>query len=94
MNPVSRFVYWNMNYHVEHHMYPMVPFHRLPDLHEAIRHDLPTANTSILQAYREMWPAVLRQLRHEDYFLRRELPATARPYLEGPRVEARGSVAG
>ena len=25
MNPVSRFIYWNMNYHVEHHMFPMVP---------------------------------------------------------------------
>lgn len=30
INPVSRFIYWNMNYHVEHHMFPMVPFHRLP----------------------------------------------------------------
>ena len=27
MNPVSRFIYWNMNYHVEHHMFPMVPYH-------------------------------------------------------------------
>ena len=94
MNPISRFIYWNMNYHVEHHMYPMVPFHRLPDLHDAIRHDLPAPNTSILQAYREMWPAVLRQLRHEEYFLRRDLPATAMPYLEDRRVEARGAVVG
>ena len=30
MNPVSRFIYWNMNYHVEHHMFPMVPYHALP----------------------------------------------------------------
>ena len=28
INPFSRFVYWNMNYHVEHHMFPMVPYHR------------------------------------------------------------------
>ena len=27
MNPVSRWIYWNMNYRVEHHMFPMVPFH-------------------------------------------------------------------
>ena len=27
MNPVSRWIYWNMNYHVEHHMFPMVPYH-------------------------------------------------------------------
>lgn len=30
MNPFFRFVYSNMNYHVEHHMFPMVPFHALP----------------------------------------------------------------
>ena len=34
MNPLSRFVYWNMNYHVEHHMFPMVPYHALPELHK------------------------------------------------------------
>ena len=27
MNPVSHWIYWNMNYHVEHHMFPMVPYH-------------------------------------------------------------------
>ena len=27
-----------------------------------------------------MWPAVKRQLRYEDYFLKRELPPTAKPY--------------
>ena len=47
MNPLSRFVYWNMNYHVEHHMFPMVPFHALPRLHELIKHDLPPPNPSI-----------------------------------------------
>jgi fatty acid desaturase len=80
MNPVSRFIYWNMNYHVEHHMFPMVPYHALPRLHELIKHDLPAANPSILHAYREMIPAFVRQLRNEDYFLERALPPTARPY--------------
>jgi fatty acid desaturase len=32
-----RFVAWNMPYHVEHHVYPNVPFHRLPALHRLIR---------------------------------------------------------
>ena len=41
MNPVFRFLYWNMNYHVEHHMFPMVPYHALPELHEEIKHDCP-----------------------------------------------------
>lgn len=80
MNPASRFIYWNMNYHVEHHMFPMVPYHALPRLHDLIKDDLPAANPSIWAAYKEMWPAVRRQLRNEEYFLKRELPPTAKPY--------------
>ncbi|CDZ63281.1 fatty acid desaturase family protein [Neorhizobium galegae] len=82
MNPISRFIYWNMNYHVEHHMFPMVPYHALPKLHAMIKDDLPVPNRSILDGYREMIPAFLRQLRNEDYFLKRELPPTAKPYRE------------
>ena len=80
MNPVSRFIYWNMNYHIEHHMFPMVPYHLLPALHAAIRHDLPAPSRSILAAYREMLPALKRQLTNEEYFVQRTLPATAKPY--------------
>ena len=90
MNPVSRFIYWNMNYHVEHHMFPMVPYHRLPDLHERIRHDLPAPSPSIWAAYREMLPVLLRQLRNDDVFLRRDLPPTARPYREDLHADALG----
>jgi fatty acid desaturase len=88
INPISRFVYWNMNYHVEHHMFPMVPYHRLPELHEKIKHDLPAPNTSILDAYREIWPALKRQLRYEDFFVKRELPVSARPYREDLHEQA------
>lgn len=91
MNRVSRFIYWNMNYHVEHHMFPMVPYHQLPALHARIRHDLPAPNTSIAQAFREMWPALVRQLRYEDYFLKRALPATAKPYREDFHARALGA---
>jgi fatty acid desaturase len=80
MNPVSRFIYLNMNYHVEHHMFPMVPYHALPKLHEMIKADLPPATPSIWACYKEMIPVWLRQLRGEDIFLIRELPKTAKPY--------------
>jgi fatty acid desaturase len=82
MNPISRFIYWNMNYHVEHHMFPMVPYHALPRLHALIKEDLPTPNSSITEAFREMWPALKRQLADEDYFLKRELPPSAKPYRD------------
>lgn len=82
MNPVSRWIYWNMNYHVEHHMFPMVPYHALPRLHELIKHDLPTPNPSMWHAYKEVWPVLLMQLRYEDFYLKRELPPSARPYRD------------
>lgn len=36
-NRIVRFLAWNMPYHVEHHVIPNVPFHRLPDLHQEMR---------------------------------------------------------
>lgn len=80
VNPISRFIYWNMNYHVEHHMFPMVPYHALPRLHDMLKHDFPAPTASIWAAYKEMIPAWRRQLRGEDYFITRALPATAKPY--------------
>lgn len=35
-----RFLAWNMPYHVEHHVLPQVPFHRLPEVHEAMKAEL------------------------------------------------------
>jgi len=82
MNPISRFIYWNMNYHVEHHMFPMVPYHALPRLHDLIKDDLPAPSPSIAAAFAEMWPAIRRQVMNEDYFLKRDLPPGAKPYRE------------
>jgi fatty acid desaturase len=96
MNPVSSFIYWNMNYHAEHHMFPTEPYDNLPKHYELIRHDLPRPNSSIWEAYREMIPAAGQQRRDPDYFVRREPPPTAKPYREGlhnwvpERVTARG----
>jgi fatty acid desaturase len=79
MNPFFRFVYSNMNYHVEHHMYPMVPFYSLPALHQEIRSDCPPAYRSTLAAYREMIPALRIQRRDPYHYVRRPLPASANP---------------
>ena len=84
MNRASRFIYWNMNYHVEHHMFRLVPYFQLPKLHAALAHDLPTPNPSIVAAYAEMLPALLRQRTDPDFHLLRPLPATATPYRVAP----------
>jgi MocE subfamily Rieske [2Fe-2S] domain protein len=78
MNTVNRFLYWNMNYHIEHHMFPLVPYHNLPRLHELVRADMPTPYPSIWAAWRELAPAVLRQARNPAYFVERKLPESSR----------------
>ena len=32
-NRIVRWLAWNMPYHAEHHAYPAVPFHKLPEFH-------------------------------------------------------------
>ena len=80
MNPISRFIYWNMNYHVEHHMFPMVPYHALPALHAKIRHDLPAPNRSIAEGLAEVFGALKKQLTDKEYRVEKALPDSARPY--------------
>ena len=56
INPILSFFYWNMNYHVEHHMYPGVPCYNLPRLRNLMSNDLEPATKGILgiwQAVRE-----------------------------------------
>jgi fatty acid desaturase len=74
MNPVFRFLYWNMNYHLEHHLFPMVPFHALRRLHEATRAHLPPPYKGSWAAYREILPALWRQRSDADWFVERPLP--------------------
>lgn len=35
-----RWLMWNMPYHAEHHAYPAIPFHALPQLHDAMEKEL------------------------------------------------------
>jgi Na+-transporting NADH:ubiquinone oxidoreductase subunit F len=74
MNPLNRFLYWNMGYHVEHHMFPLVPYHALPKLHALVKTDMPKPYNGLLEAYREIIPTVLRQVKDVTYFVRRQVP--------------------
>ncbi len=75
MNRVNRFIYWNMNYHLEHHMFPLVPYHALPKLHELIRHDCPAPYHSLLKAWKEIIPAWRKQKKDPSYFVEIDMPA-------------------
>jgi fatty acid desaturase len=74
LNPVFAFLYINMNYHIEHHMFPMVPFYRLPQLHAMIKDQCPPPCPSLWAAYREIIPALIRQRKDPTWFVTRQLP--------------------
>ena len=68
-------MYMNMQYHIEHHIFPQVPFYNLPKLHEIIKDQCPPPNTSFFDGLREMIPAIVKQSSDPKYHLPRELPA-------------------
>jgi Na(+)-translocating NADH:ubiquinone oxidoreductase F subunit len=78
MNPISRFIYWNMNYHVEHHMFPLVPYHALPKLHELIKDDCPPVYPTQYAAWKEIIPTLLKQVKDPFYHVKRKLPNLAK----------------
>jgi Na+-transporting NADH:ubiquinone oxidoreductase subunit F len=95
MNFINRYLYWNMNYHVEHHMFPLVPYHALPRLHEAVKHDMPAPYTSIWDAWREIVPAVLQQVKDPAHHVKRKLPVKPVPVDDArARSEAQPDAAG
>jgi len=80
MNPVVRFLYWEMNYHVEHHMFPMVPYYNLKHLHAEMKNDTPKPYSGFWEAYQEIIPAIIRQSREPGFYIKRQLPPTAHPF--------------
>ena len=58
---LGRFLYMNMNNHIEHHLYPQVPFHALPDLHLAVRDQLPEPDPGFFRTNWEVFNVVLRR---------------------------------
>lgn len=74
MNPVFRFLYLNMNYHVEHHLMPSVPYRSLPALHDEIRDQLAPAKPNVPAAYREIFRAISEQHRDPTWEIPLEIP--------------------
>ena len=77
MSPVLRFLYWNMNYHIEHHLFPSVPFHALPKVHAAVAHEMPPPVRGLWRACKEVFSVFLRQQRDRDFHIEQRLPEVA-----------------
>lgn len=52
-NRIVRFLAWNMPYHVEHHVWPAVPFHRLPEVHGLMKDELRVTSEGYVAFTRE-----------------------------------------
>lgn len=75
--PLTAYLYWRMNYHVEHHMYAAVPFFNLPKLHEALTFDTPKPLHGYLAGIKRILTVQMQQRREPSYNFMPEFPPTA-----------------
>jgi fatty acid desaturase len=53
-----------VNYHLEHHLYPSVPYHALPELRRALEPDYEAHQSSVKQGYGRTALVLLRDPQH------------------------------
>jgi len=56
-----RFLMWNLPYHAEHHLYPSIPFHRLPATHGWLRRHLAMVAPGYVAVQRGLYAGLPRR---------------------------------
>ena len=74
LNPIARFFYWHMNWHIEHHMYAAVPCYNLRKLHYAIKHELPRISSGLIETWVEIAYIQYRRIHDPNYRFIAQLP--------------------
>jgi fatty acid desaturase len=74
LNPLFSFLYSNMEYHIEHHIFPKIPFYNLKKLHKVIKSQMPKPKEGIIDAYKEIVPTIFKQATDKNYFIHVEIP--------------------
>ena len=74
LHPVLQFLYWHMNYHIEHHMYAAVPCYHLAALHAMVKADTPAPTCGVVGTWKQIIPILRRQQREPGYQFVPELP--------------------
>jgi len=67
LNPLLRFLYWHMNYHIEHHMYAGIPCYHLGRLHRLLKPHLPPTPNGLLQTWTQIAGILKRQRQDPGY---------------------------
>ncbi|MGH7751289.1 MAG: fatty acid desaturase family protein, partial [Gemmatimonadales bacterium] len=58
-NLVVRFLMCNLNYHIEHHLFPGIPWYHLPQVHALLREEYARAGASVYRSYAVfLWDAM------------------------------------
>ena len=74
LNPLVRFLYWHMNFHIEHHMYAAVPCYNLGKLHKLIKHELPHCPVGLFETWKQIITILKKQKTEPEYQYVPELP--------------------
>jgi fatty acid desaturase len=76
LDPFSSFLYWRMNWHLEHHMFAAVPCYNLKRLHRTVAADMPKPRT-LVGAWKEMRTTWKRQQKDHVWQFDTPLPGGA-----------------
>ena len=74
LNPIFSFLYWKMEYHCVHHMFPTVPAYNLEKLHSYLNDQLPEIKNGLFETYKDIIPALMKQKKEPNYHLKIQLP--------------------
>ncbi len=66
INPILSFLYWKMEYHLEHHLFPMVPSYNLSNLQNEIKDQIPQPFNGLFRFYRSVLPSVIKLATNPD----------------------------
>ena len=74
LNPIFSFLYWHMEYHTEHHMFPMVPSYNLKKLRQEIYKELPKPFNGLFDFYKKVLPSLIKLAFNLDGYYKVKLP--------------------
>ena len=74
LNPFFSYLYTHMEYHVEHHIFPKIPFYNIKKLHSVIKDQMPIPKKGLVEAYKEIIPTIFKQRHDLNYFIDVKIP--------------------
>ncbi len=80
-HPLLSFLMCNINYHIEHHLYPGVPWYNLPKVHRILEGELLAAGSSVYRSYASFLSDVARAAFHGVISNRRLIPEHIREHV-------------